>query len=437
MRNTLSLIIFTITLTGCSYLSNKFESLAERKKGNVKPVVTLTPKINYCAPATKLEYISEDETLLKFYKSLHPALFENKNIPFVQKAIMLSLIEMSRRPDEASPFSRFQVYLKLNGQSYYYDFRPKKLEDDTKMPFVKGLDYLTRKFVTSQSLSAIAAHLDNVVPKSINVSPEFEDFLRENRTDLLKNDTLMNQFFKGDEGLTRYETLDRINFNNLIQQYQTGAYSKDADYEFDKNGLTANKSKSESYQTNCNYDLSKELSLRDELLSSEFKKAHTFGLSEGDNYFLAVSSATLYKPFKTMGKLSYFMKARPSPFPLPVCEMKGKNQEIVLISSSGRNPVQHLQHLVSYEVEQVESSYMLNELLNFSRHLFLTNPDRILYESKRGRKAQLDFFLAMNFPIYHVESLGNVFGHATFKTDKKVESSLHIDDRSQARLWCK
>lgn len=436
MMKFFSFIFLVITISGCSYLSNKFESFAESKNTPAEPTVEIK-KINYCTSGSKLQYISEDESLLKFYKILSPAIFENKNISFIQKAIMLSLIEMSRRPDESSPYARLQVYLKLDGKNYYYDFRPKKLEDDTKMPQLKGLDYLTRKFLPKKNLLSIAANLDTVVPASINVSTELEAFLRDNRQDLLKNETLTNHFFKGDEALTKYETFQRVSFKSLIQQYQSSVYSKDSDYDFDINGLDANKVQKENYQANCNYDISKELSLRDELLASELKKAHTVGISEGEDFFLAVTSATLYKPFKTAPKMSYFMKARPSPLPLPVCELKGKGQDIILFSSDGRNPVQHLQHLISYDIDQIDSSYTLNEMLNFSRHLFLSNPDRILYESKRGRKAQLDFFLAMNFPIYHVETLGNVFGHATFKSDKKQESSLHIDDRSKARLWCK
>ena len=36
----------------------------------------------------------------------------------------------------------------------------------------------------------------------------------------------------------------------------------------------------------------------------------------------------------------------------------------------------------------------------------------------------------MNFPIYHVENLGNIFGHAKLKNEKVQESVLYSDDRS-------
>jgi hypothetical protein len=432
-----TLLIALSTLSSCSYLSQKFEAMAESNKLKpMKPASNIVAKRNYCAPNTKLQYISEDEYSLKFYRTLHPVLFENKNTSFIQKSIMLSLLEMSRRPDQSSPFSRLQVYLKLNGKNYYYDFRPKNLEDDTKMPFLKGLDFLAKQFSPSLGLNSIATQMDQVIPKNIGVSLEFENFLKENKTDILKNDYLTTRFFKGDEVLTKYETFQRVSYRSIVDQYNAG-FSKNADYEYDKNGLVANHSQKENFQTNCNYDLARESTLKDELLNVDQKKTHYMGLSEGDNFFLAVSSETLFRPFTTTNKMGYFMKARPSALPLPICEFKGKTQEVVLFSSDGRNPVQHLQHLEAYDIDQVDSTYGLNELLGFSRHLFLSNPDRILYESKRGRKAQLDFFLEMNFPIYHVESLGNIFGHATFKSDKGQESVLYSDDRSPARLWCK
>lgn len=421
------------SLTSCAFITNKFEAMTQKKKENV---LAVSNKKNYCPVNSKVQFISEDEFSLKFYKSLNPIIYENKNITFIEKSVMLALLEMSRRPDEASPYSRLQVYLKLNGKNYYFDFRPKNLEDDTKMPFLKGLDFLTQKFIPKKSLLSIATHLDTVIPLGIGVSLEFENFLKENRKDLAKNDVLTERFFKGDEILTKYETFNRVSYKTTVEQYLKG-FSKTADYDYDKNGLTANTSKKDNYEANCNYDLSKEISLRDEIMSADQKKSHYIAISDGEDYFLAVSSMTLFRPFKTTPKMGYFMKSRPAAFPLPICEFKGKNQEIVLFSSEGRNPVQHLQHLEAYEIDQVDSAFTLNELLGFSRHLFLSNPDRILYESTRGRKAQLDFFLEMNFPIYHVENLGNIFGHAKFKNDKHRESVLYSDDRSTARLWCK
>lgn len=435
MMKFFSFVFVAFTISGCSYFANKFESLSQ-SKNNFSQKMLLPAKINYCTTESKIQFISEDEALIKFYTNFNPLIIENNKLSFVQKAVMFSLIEMARRPDVASPYARLQVYLKYNGKNYYYDFRPKKLDDDAKMSFLKGLEILTLKFIPGQSLTTLAATLDKLVPVGLNVSAEFENFLKDNRTDIIKNSVLINYFTKGDEILTKYETFNRLSFKSIIQQYENG-YSTNSDYVFEMNGLFPNKTQNEKIQANCNYDLQKDTTQKDDLILSDLKKAHTIGLRDGENYFLAVSSATLVKPFTTSAKLGYFIKAQPTALPLPICELKGPNEEIVLFSTEGRNPFQHLQHLFSYGLDQVNSIYSLNELLNFSRHLFLSNPDRILYESKKGRRAQLDFFLAMNFPIYHVESLGNIYGHANFENEKKISNGLQIDDRSQARLWCK
>lgn len=433
--NFFSLLLLTLflTLSSCSYFTKNLETLTI--KTNELPVQNLKKK-NFCSEVSKLQYISEDEYTFKFHKSLHPSLFENKKLTFIEKSIMFLLLEMSRRPDEASPYSRLQIYFKQNGKSYYYDFKQKKIEDETKMPFLKGLDYLAQKFSPQKSLLSMAIQLDSIVPKSIGVSRNFEQFLKNNRQDLIKNVEFAKYFIKGDETITRYETFDRISYQKIVEQYLK-SFSKSSDYEFEKNGLTANNSSKINYTTNCNYDLSKETNFRDDILSTEQKKSHFIALSEGDDFILAVSSNRLARPFKTIPKMGYFMQSIPTFLPLPICEFKGKNQEIILFSNEGRNPVQHLQHLDAYEIDQVDSAFTLNEFLGFSRHLFLSNPDRILYESLRGRKAQLNFFLEMNFPIYHVDKIGNIFGHAIFKDEKKKESILYSDDRSSARLWCK
>lgn len=440
------LILSTLfLLTSCTYFSKKFESMAqENTESSTK--VTGSKKINYCPANTKLQYISEDEYTSKFYSQLHPQIFENKNYSFAKKALIFSLLEMSRRPDLASPFSRFQFYIRVNGKNYYYDFRPKdnskdnskeSSKDGQKMPFMRALEYIAQRFIPGQSILSIATEMDAIIPTGLPVSQDFENFLRDNKNNLVRNEELTARFIKGDEVLTRYETFKRINYRALTEQYLKN-HSKADSYVFDNNPLNLNKSKKENFQSNCNYNLDKEMSLKDTLMAiQEPKYSHHISMSEGDDFFLAVTSNDLMIPFETIPKLGYFMKSKTPNSPLPICEFIGANQEIILFSNKGRNPVQHLQHLVAYDIDQIDSAMMLNELLNFSRHLFLSNPDRILYESKRGRKAQLDFFLAMNFPIYHVDNLGNLFGHATFKHENKSEKTLYSDDRSPARLWCK
>jgi hypothetical protein len=111
---------------------------------------------------------------------------------------------------------------------------------------------------------------------------------------------------------------------------------------------------------------------------------------------------------------------------------------LITFSTLNRDPSQHLKHLFQYEIFNADSFPSLVEYLNFPRHLFLSSPERILYESKRGRKSQLDYLLSMNFPIYHIDTLGNIFGFASFFNNKKEAQfdSMFIDERNNNKLWC-
>ncbi|MBC7539380.1 MAG: hypothetical protein H7281_11205 [Bacteriovorax sp.] len=389
----------------------------------------------YCYENNKIQLLVEDESTQKYYRPLMGNIFETKKFSFIQKAAMLSLIEMSRRPDEASPSARLQYFLRLNHKDYYFDFHPKNLVDETKMSYLKGLDILLKTFDKSKTLNHLADTLDQQLPKNINISPDFENFLQTYKIELLKNDALSESFFKGDEALTKHESFKRINLKKLITLFNSENISNDSYYEYSQNSLFKVDSGHINFALKCNFDINKENTIKEEQVLIDQKKSHYFALKEGDNFFIAVSSAIIQKPFKNYST-TYFIKSRPSPVPLPICQFNNSEQEIILFSSSGRNPSQHLKHLVSYDIDQVDSFQSLGELLKFSRHLFLSNPDRILYESKRGRKSQLDFFLSMNFPIYHVESLGDIIGVAAFKNGKHDDLSLIVDDRSKARLWC-
>jgi hypothetical protein len=427
-------LFFILICAGCSFLTKKVESLATPKVLESKSDKS-TKKNLYCYENNKIQLLLEDDSTLKFYRPLMPNIFETKHFSFIQKAAMLSLIEMSRRPDEASPSARLQYFLRFNNKDYYFDFQPKNLDDNSKMSFLKGLDVLLKTFDKTKSLYKLAETLDQNLPKNINISPDLESFLQTYKNDLIKNEYLTDTFFKGDEVLTKHESFKRTNYKQLINLYNSDNISNDSAYEFSKNSLVNIDTGPTGPALKCNLDINKEYSSKEDVLYKDQKTSHYFAIKEGNNFFIAVSSSIIQKPFKNY-ESTYFIKSRPSPVPLPVCQFNTSLQDIILFSSTGRNPAQHLKHLVSYDIGLVDSFQSLEELLKFSRHLFLSNPDRILYESKRGRKSQLDFFLSMNFPIYHVEALGDIIGAASFKNGRHEDLSLIADDRSKARLWC-
>ncbi len=430
-RHLFIFFLITISFSSCTYFSQTIDTLALANQGQNNNLEM--SKVNFCSEKTKYQFLTEDAPTKKFYRALEDKIFQ-KNYPFIQKGIMMALIELIRRPDLISPSSRLQIYLKQGGKIHYFDFRPVNLEDDTKHSFIKGLEYLAKNFLGQKNLQPISNLLDTIIPLQILVSQQFESFLKQHKNELQKNELMTAQFFKGDETITRYETFTRMSFKNITNYYSIAQSPFSESYEWSKNPLVTTTSKL-GVAIKCNTALESESSFSDEILSSENKKTNTMGIIEGENIFLLVSSGILQKPLKFENNF-YFMKMRPNPFPSPLCEFSDQQKKLVLFSAKGRSPGQHLKHLISYEIEQINNPVALNELLKFSRHLFLPDPDRILYESKKGRKAQLDFFLSMNFPIYHVESLGEVFGSISYTEAQQQKISLIIDERNTTGLTC-
>jgi hypothetical protein len=429
IRSSSLILCISFILVSCSFFSQKIDDLAQ--KNQKLSDLSQAKKDNFCEEKTRLQYFAEDESSLKFFKNLD--LF-NKKIPFVQKAIMYSLLEMNRRPDLISPSTRLQVYMTISGSTYYFDFYPKDPNDSSKYSYMRGLSYLSEKFLNGTSLSAIADEMDNSVPQQLPVTQELEDFLHKYRSDLQQSELMTSRFFKGDETITRFETFHRMSFRNIVNNFSI-TKSEANSFEIEKFKLAPFVVKSVDMNVNCNVDLNKNNGSADEVLSSDNTRIHTMGLIEGDNTFLAVSSGNFQRPLK-FEKNFIFVQMKPSPFPAPICEFKDHGVSFSLFSAEGRSPAQHLKHLIAYEIGKVQNPAEVNELLKFSRHLFLNDPDRILYESKRGRKTQLDFFLAMNFPIYHADNLGDVFGSITYPRDGQKKLSLIIDDRDSSRLSC-
>ena len=52
-----------------------------------------------------------------------------------------------------NPYNLIDLQVLLN---YYYDFHPKKLRDDNRMSYLKGLEVLTQNFLPGQNLGTMS-----------------------------------------------------------------------------------------------------------------------------------------------------------------------------------------------------------------------------------------------------------------------------------------
>lgn len=419
-----SLII--IILASCSSLSQKLQNLLESKSTKNSNEIKVAK--NYCDSKSNIQSLLEDPLLLSSTQ------FKNNSISFIEKSILLSLFEMERRPDITGPYSRLQVIVRTNGEMQYFDFRPKNLEDDSKISYLYGLQYLLRKYKSTTSLTELTKRLEIITPDHLPVSAGFESFLSQYKKDIKKNKELEKLYMKGDEILTKFETFQRANLIKSIQSFQKKKLFDDSSYEVIKNGLDFTTTDAQKNTTSCNFSFNKNIVSSDQLSFDGAYSSNSFSYVENNNYFLAVTSSHLKNPIEM--KDEFFINARPMASPLPICHLKNTSlkTELSLTSSTGRIPSQHIKHLLEYDLMNSLSLDSISHTLNFARHLFLINPDRILYESKKGRKEQLNFFLQMNFPIYHVENIGEITAIATQHSNHLF--SIIKDDRTSKKLIC-
>lgn len=420
------LFIFLLLLSSCTSLSQKLQNFLETKSGLSAPETKKAPL--FCENKSHSQFLFEDPQFLTSTQ------FKNAPFNFIEKSVLLSLLEMQRRPDIVGPYSRLQVITKINNEIKYYDFRPKNLDDDTKISYLFGLDFLLKKYNSKNSINSITNFLERSWPPHYLVSSELEIFLAKNKTDIQKNTELSKLFLKGDETLTRFETFSRGNLQKSIAAFTKKKLFDKENYEFAKNDLSFTTTNNDQSTILCNFDESKNSFTPDDLFFELAYSSHSFSFTENDNYFLAIASSHLKTPVDL--KDEYYLRARPAASPIPVCLLKNPNLklDIALTSTIGRNPSQHIKHLIDYDLINSKSPFTLSHTVNFARHLFLSNPDRILYESKKGRKEQLNFFLQMNFPIYHAEQLGEVTTIASYYENKY--NVVIKDERTNKQLLC-
>lgn len=424
--NKLFLIFFILLISSCASLSQKLQNILETK--NTLSPIEEKKNINYCENKYRTQALLEDPQ----FCSNKP--LKNSSLTFTEKSVLISLIEMERRPDITGPYSRLQVIAKINGEFQYYDFRPKNLDDDTKISFLYGLDFLLKKSHSKNSLTSLVNIIERTWSAQYLVSNDFENFLIENKNDIIKNPQLSKHFLKGDEVLTRFETFTRPNTLKSIMDFQKKKLFDNSLYEYSNNNLNYSFIDQEKNITKCNFDINKDVFTTSDVFFENKYSSNSFAFSENDNYFLAITSSHTKKPIELRNE--FYFNARPAATPLPVCQLQNPtlNFELVLASTTGRTPSQHIKHLLDYDLINSSTIETLGHTLNFARHLFLSNPDRILYESKKGRKEQLNFFLQMNFPIYHVDQLGEIVAIANYKHNKSY--SIFKDDRSSKQLIC-
>lgn len=408
-------------LSSCSFFINKIDSTLLEKEG-LKVTRPYIP--TYCVDQKPLvQLVGTSKTAQDQFQIF----IKSKQWDFIDKVIFWSLVQFQIRPDLSSPTARLQYVIRYKDNIYYFDFFSE--ESQSQYPYLAGLEYLLTLYKKGRPLSFYTSELDRI-DLQFKTGKTLAQFLEEHKESIKKDPTLVKAYYRGNEVLKEDERLPTIKYAPLLRAYQT---------EIKKQKVVSNASlfdlvKTKRIHTICNYDFTLyENSIF--LIDKNQNPSNIFGLSEGNSSFMATSGQRLdnFKPVAGEPIFEGISKVRSS----AVCVIEKTNKTgkdfVWLFSNASRDPGQHLYHLFRYGLNKVESSQDIDRLLRHSRHLFLSDPVRLVIESDRSQDQQIENLLKLNIPIYNAEKLGNIWAYSQFQNEG---AHFIIDDRNFGAFSC-
>lgn len=416
--NKLLLLLF---FTGCSFFVKQLDAPLIDSELYKKKL----PVINtYCPLEQKVDFqlVGTNPYAQGLYKDLlnHPSL---KDLDFFDHFALWSLIQISIRPDQSSMTSRLQALFLYQGKTHYYDFFSDKT--GLQYPYFYGIEWVLKKFGKKTTLEFYAALIERFLQQGLRADSSLESFLLTNQEIIKKDPVLTSHFFRGNEVLKENETVPRMNYMDLIKHYRKVQSEQ---------SITINTSLTpfdvQNVQGECNYDFNLyENSIF--LIDKITPVANIFGISLNKNSFLASSAQAIGELKSILGQplLLGESKVRSSAF----CTTSDGDRAVWTVSTASRDPGQHLFHLFKYGLASTKSTFEVDKLIRHSRHLFLSDPVRLIIESNRSTPAQIESLLKLNLPIYNADKLGNIWAFTHFPDHDR----FIVDDRNTGVYTCK
>jgi len=242
-------------------------------------------------------------------------------------------------------------------------------------------------------------------------------------------------FIRANQSLRPGESIQKVNYTKLIRLFRENKKESEKSLEINSHlfpytpPLLPHQAK-----ITCNFDFN----LYDHSIFIEDyhpKKGHPVALRDSrGNSLLGVANLSYNEilPFDE----SFLFKGDSPSRGKAFCMINNHTikNNIYMMSYGAYDSAQHLYHLLQYNAPTSTSLMELDQFLRFPRHLFMLNPPRMIYESGRSSKEQLQSFLSLNFPIYHYRNLGHIWSFAHFESFKQF--GLLLDDREESTLSC-
>lgn len=371
----------------------------------------------FCSETKPLSFLGSNENNLKKIDDLFKNNKDFKRLNFVEKAVSYSLLQIFLKPNETTPQSKLDILYLNNGKVFYKSFSA----SNGAPSFIYGLDSFLKEHGSKHTVITLSKLIDQTPNLNFTIDKNFERFLNKNAEWLKQNSLMRKMYFRAEDFLKEGESLPKF---SLVKNLNYFSNEKTSSSYITKNSLYPYKDKFNiSYQ--CNYEM--ELYKKDTLLVSPYiVTANVFALKEDKNLFIASTSLKLEKE-----------KQNDSPF-IAGSSLKRSsafcfNKTQGLFSKDSRDPGQLLFNILDYGIGSSSSHQEFNKFISFSRHIFLTNPPRLAFESLRATEDQLNKFLKLGLPVYHSNNLGNIFGWNGYKENY---FSFHIDERSPGNILC-
>lgn len=419
---TFLIFIFFFILTGCSLFISKFrgdalttETITYKKEKNVK---------TYCKQKSNFSLISENKKNQKKFEGFINKLRSTHRLTFADEAVLWSLVQMNIRPDLSAPSAKMQFFIRYhNKQSFFHVF-----SKDQAYPYLHALNLLLQKYRGNYSLKQLGKIIDSSYSHQFYVTHDFETFLKNHKKKISSLAALKRFYIRGDETLKENETISKQQVSPLIARYLKG--KKKAQYTVSNYLFTYKRNNLINAQ--CNYDMGLYNSSI-YLIHKDVIQSNTFGLRKNNSVFLA-DSTQHYQQIKQIPHTLFFQGESQTRSPA-MCQfsipLKDK-WDLWLVSTKSRDPGQHLFHLMEYGLQDMKNLKQIDNLLRFSRHLFLKNPIRLILESQRSNPAQLNELLKLNMPIYNAVKLARIWGYH----HNEKEKSFILDERNSGSLTC-
>lgn len=412
-------LLFLFLISSCSFFISRIETPITVDESLARKA----PQIqNYCEAQERPDFQlvgpggNSQEVYSKFIKTL-------PHLDFIDHFALWNLLQLSVRPDQSSPTSRLQVLIHQGEKTYYFDFFSEEGAD--QYPFIYGIDWVLKKFNKKRTLEYYAGILNQHLGQKLKIGKDFENFLIKNIPEIKASSELAPYYFRGSDALKENETSPALNYKEVIKIYRAAERKQKIIINTSLTPFVTDKGNS----GNCNYDFN----LYDNsifLIDKVIPIANLYGLSLSDSAFLSSSSQKLdsIRPLSGLPLFKGVSKVRSS----AVCMMENNGNKIWAFSNQSRDPGQHLFHLVRYGLPQAETIAEVDKLIRHSRHLFLSDPVRLIIESGRSSQEQVENLLKLNLPIYNADKLGNIWAYTRFKDG----SRFIIDDRNPGAFKC-